>query len=133
MNLEVKETVIPSFEDTDSDVHTEKVGIPVPESVTNTQKILKHFAKRTEKPLDMNSLWIKTIMRKIPEVTHISFETIERTKESFVKVILKNFSGGKDYVRFKLNIEQNSMTSYEWEQIYYGLKNKSYANQGGIQ
>lgn len=132
MNLEVKETIIPEFEDIDSDVQKEKVGIPVPESVTNTQKVLKHFAKRTEKPLDMNSIWIKTIMNRVPEVTHISFEIVERTKETFVKIVLKNPLRGKDYVRFKLNVDQSMMTSNEWEQIYNVLKDKSYATKGDL-
>lgn len=57
-------------------------------------------------------------------ITFIGFVT--QNKEEFVKVIVKNETGGKDNVVFKILSTSKEMRGTEWNHILTTIKNKSY-------
>jgi hypothetical protein len=73
--------------------------------------------------MDLEKEWKKLIMKEVPEVTFIS--KMYKGNDIFITVKLKNFSGGRDTVDFKLEPNQK-MRGQEWEYILENLKAKKY-------
>ena len=67
---------------------------------------------------------MQQIKKDIKDVTFIGFVT--KGKEEFVKVMVKNETGGKDTVVFKILTNSREMRGNEWQHILTTIKNKTY-------
>ena len=74
--------------------------------------------------VNLQKYWFKYIKEKVKTVSYISI--LYEGTESFIKVIIKNHSGGKDTVLFKLTTEPQYLTSNTYEHVLEQLITGSY-------
>lgn len=79
--------------------------------------------------MNLEKEWKKVIMKSVPDVTFIS--KMYKGDDVFVTVKVKNFSGGRDSVDFKME-KGRPIRGQEWEYILESLRTKAYETDKGF-
>ena len=85
----------------------------------------KSTNSKKKKEINLHKMWLHHIKSECKNLTFFSFMTDEKG-EHYVKIILTNFSKGKDTVLFKMECLPTQMKGKDYEYILSSLKERTY-------